>query len=293
MKNYFLLACLFLSFASCYFYRPLSLAEIEEVESNSVQNFRLYPATESHHKRIDLIRQTETETDSNDDCETVDVDYHPLGFDLGNGLFFDLNGNLSLRIDSLLGIQKGENYRIRQTDWSAAPRVVFYEDEQYCYSRQAKSGQTREFCTGQIEYKENGLQYFWNDNLQYSIEEKEDTTTLTYRLFQYSVHLFKERDNHFFTKGLFNDRNYSIDNGVLNLRNRYTIQHNPQTKAIEIYTRGLRRNRLSHQIKIGEDAIILYGNTVIGKKITYSEDGFAVYHGNNQNPVLQMEKLPW
>ena len=45
--------------------------------------------------RLDIIRQTESETDSQGHSQTKDVDLSPFGVDLGDGLFLDLNGNLS------------------------------------------------------------------------------------------------------------------------------------------------------------------------------------------------------
>ncbi len=46
--------------------------------------------------RIDLHRETRTETDSDGDSHTENVEYSPVGVYLGSGVFLDLNGNLSL-----------------------------------------------------------------------------------------------------------------------------------------------------------------------------------------------------
>lgn len=46
--------------------------------------------------RIDLHRETRTETDSDGDSHTENVDYNPVGVYMGNGVFLDLSGNLSL-----------------------------------------------------------------------------------------------------------------------------------------------------------------------------------------------------
>ncbi|MEW6282618.1 MAG: hypothetical protein AB1758_28675 [Candidatus Eremiobacterota bacterium] len=46
--------------------------------------------------RIDLHRETRTERDSDGDSHTEDVPYSPVGVYLGNGIFLDTNGNLSL-----------------------------------------------------------------------------------------------------------------------------------------------------------------------------------------------------
>lgn len=46
--------------------------------------------------RLDLHRETRTETDSDGDSHTEDVEYSPVGVYMGSGVFLDLNGNLSL-----------------------------------------------------------------------------------------------------------------------------------------------------------------------------------------------------
>ena len=64
----------------------------------------LQPDFELYDLRIDLIRNTTTE-EVNDSTETEkEMPYHRLGFNLGNGLYYDLNENLCLRLTDLFNI---------------------------------------------------------------------------------------------------------------------------------------------------------------------------------------------
>ena len=54
---------------------------------------------------VDLVRNTTTETDSEGDTETVDVPLSDVGIYLGDGIFFDSNGNLSLIPARAFGVQ--------------------------------------------------------------------------------------------------------------------------------------------------------------------------------------------
>ena len=58
---------------------------------------------------VDLIRQTTTETDTDSDGDTTttteDVPLSPIGVYLGDGIFFDSNGNLSLVPARAFGVQ--------------------------------------------------------------------------------------------------------------------------------------------------------------------------------------------
>ncbi|MCP4135411.1 MAG: hypothetical protein GY754_30860 [bacterium] len=65
--------------------------------------------------RIDLFRQTtmrsntQTHLDGND---TVPKPYHYIGVDIGNGIFFDANMNLSLDLLKLMQVDKNKDFKV-------------------------------------------------------------------------------------------------------------------------------------------------------------------------------------
>ncbi|MEQ8532406.1 MAG: hypothetical protein RIB86_11165, partial [Imperialibacter sp.] len=74
------------------------------------------PAFDRYSLRADLIRQ-KTYSYINDQYHEQPVSYHPLGFELGNGLFFDLNKNLSLDLAYLLKLDKNRDFKLKMTTY--------------------------------------------------------------------------------------------------------------------------------------------------------------------------------
>ena len=75
------------------------------MKKTSFHNMELSPGQEHNELRIDVIRQvTETYVDGTT-TYYEDVPYHSVGLDLSNGLFYDMNGNLSFRLDYLSSVE--------------------------------------------------------------------------------------------------------------------------------------------------------------------------------------------
>ncbi len=91
--------------------------ESKEPFSNTASTFQqleLNPAYELEELRIDIIRREETTSDGDGNSSSEKVDYHPLGFDLGNGLFYDLNGNLALRLKHLFDLDGQDDFTVKR-----------------------------------------------------------------------------------------------------------------------------------------------------------------------------------
>lgn len=71
---------------------------IENTDRSIFQPLVLIPDYDICNIRIDLIRQTNKEQVNDSATEAEKIPYHPVGFYLGNGLFLDLNDNLSLLV---------------------------------------------------------------------------------------------------------------------------------------------------------------------------------------------------
>lgn len=92
----------------------LSLHEINSLDKNSFDALQLDPGVEANDLRVDVIRNTTLVYIDEYQYMEQPVPYHPLGFDLGNGLFYDLNGNLSFRIDYLLDFNPEDSFSIEE-----------------------------------------------------------------------------------------------------------------------------------------------------------------------------------
>jgi hypothetical protein len=98
----------------CVSCATLNVDEIRNLHKTAFDPLELKPGYETNNLRIDLIRKTFTENVSDSVTETKDTPYHPLGFDIGNGLFYDINENLCLRLDFLLGYSSDKNFEIHE-----------------------------------------------------------------------------------------------------------------------------------------------------------------------------------
>ncbi len=104
-------------------------------ERQDFEPLKIELAYELYGLRIDVRRQTTTTTTTTTDSkgntvtqtQTVNVPYHYIGVDLGNGLFLDANGNLSLNILSLLGKSNRDDFAITQKSTGLLSRDIVYE----------------------------------------------------------------------------------------------------------------------------------------------------------------------
>ena len=88
---------------------------IENSDRSIFQPSVLIPDYDICDIRIDVIRQTNEERVNDSTTKTEKIPYHPVGFYLGNGLFLDLNDNLSFLVPKLLHISCDENFTIKQS----------------------------------------------------------------------------------------------------------------------------------------------------------------------------------
>ena len=99
----------------CISCATLNVDEIRDLHRTEFNPVELKPGYEINNLRIDLIRRNYTENVNDSVTETKDSPYHPFGFDLGNGLFYDMNENLCLKLDYLLGYSADKDFEIHES----------------------------------------------------------------------------------------------------------------------------------------------------------------------------------
>ncbi len=109
----FLLFSKLKSFRMINWYPFLCLVFLNPVFDNTESDRTFEPAFDIYEQRIDVIRQRESFA-LDDQCVTEDIPYHPVGIDLGNGLFFDLNCNLSLLINKLPWVENEHEFSVEK-----------------------------------------------------------------------------------------------------------------------------------------------------------------------------------
>lgn len=84
---------------------PFNPEDIAQLPKARISTLYPQPNYEIFEFRFDILRQTESNSDGDGNSSTDDVDYHVAGYNLGGGLFWDLNDNFSFRLDYLLAIE--------------------------------------------------------------------------------------------------------------------------------------------------------------------------------------------
>lgn len=293
MKSIFLLASLML-LSGCNiisYTKPIPIDEINSLHSNAIKHLELKVSTQTDNLRIDIIRQTETEEDSDGDCETVDVPYHPLGFDLGNGLFFDFNNNLSFRIDSLLSLKGNEDFELVKKIYRVQSKIS-RTDNQTCISRIGFNGKNRENCLGIMEYKSNGMRYFSRQKLVYELTQNEKMNKVSFEpRFGRSIDIFSEGENNFVFRQRKFERRFFLDKNQINLRNKYLVERNSFENTLDIYLLTRKSQYLLYKIKIDKQKMIVYNKNNYGMVINYSPTKISIKNNDDVNANLSFERV--
>lgn len=121
--------CASLLFTGCYTLDK-SLTDNPSLRVPSAP-FNMQMAAEVAEFRIDLVRQTHMETESDASgtgthTSTENIPYHPLGVYLGEGVFVDVNNNLSINVLALLEEQLPNKCAIteQERNWVRSRRIL-------------------------------------------------------------------------------------------------------------------------------------------------------------------------
>ncbi|MGD1892731.1 MAG: hypothetical protein ACFB15_19360 [Cyclobacteriaceae bacterium] len=99
---------------------------------DGLQELQLSTGYDVYGLRIDLIRQVTTDGDGN----SCPMPYHYLGVNLGNGLFYDANNNLTLNLDQLPELRQVEDFTIRKRERGRWNRIETYRKHDQLFSRE-------------------------------------------------------------------------------------------------------------------------------------------------------------
>ena len=241
----------------------------------------LNPTYDLFNLRFDIIRQTE-EIEKNDSTKKREnVDYHKLGFDLGNFLFVDLNGNLVLRIDQMLGITEKEPFTLlKETPqfWSNSYGKIYYRytDGQFSsktfFNRRFwEQFHTEKFGTSVEVYRRN----------HYVCSIEQDFDGLYYKYGNMRINqIYNGGNQHYNTsKHTFWGTEYFLENGAAYIGRQFIIDTNDQERTVEIYGWSRHRKfRPLYAIKLNDREMIIHSRWNNGYYIEYSPTEVKIYH---------------
>lgn len=272
----------------------LNKQEIKFTKKIHFQDLNLTAGEEHNELRIDVIRQvTETYIDGSttyyDDGSTIyyeDVPYHPLGFDLGNGLFYDLNGNLSFRLDHLLDFDPNEPFEISKNIRPENESNTFL----YTYINEALALTRLPQRNSRIQYHKESLQdssvFMKNARFLYAMSKTDSSLSYTFRNNK-PLKIYKIDELSYYTfrrKKLREFRN--IDNTLL-LGKTFIVRLSDDKNTITINSPWREQYNKKPKLTIQKDAnsIFIYSKGYKGKKIEFTKNGLFVT-GTKHKPIL-------
>lgn len=151
----------------------LSIQKIKSIEYNA---FNLQPAHDPYHLRFDIIRQSEVSNILDSVKNEEPLPYHPLGFDLGNSLFFDLNGNLSLRLDQYLALNP-QHFYLMYAWRQHTTKGVYYQWQQDTFFVNRTKIKTPAYRFHLQEHQDTSF-YMVHNKIKYWINRQDSTTSM-------------------------------------------------------------------------------------------------------------------
>ena len=257
-------------------FATLNISEIKNLVKSEFDSLRLKPDYETNNLRIDLIRQTYTESVNDSTTETKNTPYHPLGFDIGNGLFYDLNENLCFRIDYLLGISSNSNFEIKKINKPEKNKGIVlytYNNDSLTLSYPPRK---KVFYRYHRIGNPDSISYMYKNRMKYAIIKSDTSMIYTGRKKTWNV-INKLDTNQYVLDNKRKRENYRISDNDIFLENDYIVSLTNDNSTVEICKQGKRKNRILYYIVRSKDKIFIYNKKYFGRKIEYDKNSIIVY----------------
>ena len=268
MRYKYLLLLLFIIYGCA----PLKKTIIENTERLYFQPLVLIPDYDIYDIRIDIIRQTDEKEVDESTTKTEEVPYHPVGFYLGNGLFVDLNDNISLLVPKLLNVDSNEDFVIKQKQ----PGIFFKSTTIYAKTDSlfiAKNGGLIKLKTKKIIDKNDSTAIIKGGLFsKYKIIESD--SSITYRSGLAKTVIHKNKEGYFYKTWLWKKEYKQIESDI-HIGKKYIIRN--LGDRIEILTKGmLNKERLAYRIIKSDDRIYIFDSFYRGLEIVQTKNEIKV-----------------
>jgi hypothetical protein len=250
--------------------------EIKNLDKVEFEPLHLTPDRETNDLRVDLIRQTHKERVNDSTRETEDTPYHPIGFDLGNGLYYDLNQNLSLRLDYLLDFSPDNDFEVHKiTRPQKNSGIVIYRFNNDTLTTTYPSRKRAHYYHHQVE-NHDSVSYMYKKRLRYNIIETDTSLVYSGRRIKYDVIRKLDENKYLLDKRLWKV-NYEIKGNDIFLGKNYSVSLRNNNTTIEIKRHWRKKNTVIYTIERSKDKIFIYDKHYRGKKIELDKNDIAVY----------------
>ena len=266
----------------------LDIGEIRNHNKVEFESLRLVPGREINDLRIDLIRQTLVEHINDSTEKTEDTPYLPLGFDLGNGLFYDLDGNLSIRIDHLMSFSPDINFEIQEINRPEKNKGVityrFKNDSLFIISPLRK----RPLYCYHLIGKGDTLSVMYKRRMIYSIIETGTSMILSGKRWKWAT-INKLDENQYYLNKRKKRVDYKLIGNEIFLDNNYIVSLTNNTLTLKIKKQGIIKDRVLYTIENINDKIFIYNNKYHGLKIERDSSNIRIYRDNKLLVIYKMK----
>ncbi|NPA35786.1 MAG: hypothetical protein GXO47_02945 [Chlorobi bacterium] len=308
MKNPVIFIIAFLFVSSC---ATLNVSEVKNLDKQKFEPLNLKPDVDVDQVRIDIIRHkveyyyVDTEPNSLENSLTRDslfvntktkksnVPYHPMGFKLGNALFYDLNGNLCLRIDELFGVE--------DTSF-VLEKIKYPKRNKGIYKRKVENDtvSTSEPLSRKYSYRfhrvyvGDTLKVQRKNRIKYYVVNHDSTLTYIKGLTKKVIH--KIDNEHYYVNRNNKFNQFVLEDNEIRIQKIYLVRETDDGKTIEILKYRKKRPYVLYWIEKGDNKIFIYDRFYSGKKLEMRGDTLNLYankylyyrfvvHRNTENTV--------
>lgn len=255
----------------------LNISEIQELSKTRFDSLEIQPDVELYDFRIDIIRQTTEEQVNDSTTETKDVPYHFLGFNLGNGLFYDLNDNLSLRIDYLLNIDTKNYFEIEKV-YSKSKRNRKFKSHKGNFTIE-NTRKKEIYDKLQVKYFNDSLSISFRNKHRYSIV-KDDSLTKYMSTKRVLDKIQKKDKNFYYQKHKRSVDEYELVDKAIILDNKYKVTLNQTGDIIEIIRIGKKKDYPRYKIIRDDENLYIFNDKFYGKKIVMDDGEFTLFYND-------------
>lgn len=274
---------LFFSILSIIFYRcaTLNINDINRLDKTPFDSLMLYPGLEPNDLRIDVLRQQHIQSDITDSTGSgfiySDVPYSVVGFNLGNGMFYDRNMNLVFRIDHLLNFSPDSDFvlEIIKKPRNKKGRIEYSlknDTLSYYYPINPKIHESYHLVR-----KGDTMFYYRKNHLLLSVLKTD--TSLAYGRNRIRFNLITADGNiHYYSSGRGRRSEYFRLHRNIYLSNQYLISLSDDRTTIYIKKQGKKRNRNLYTIVRNNHLIFVYNKQYNGYKIEIKNNSLTVFY---------------
>ncbi len=260
-------------------------------ENNKIEadDLKLEIGYDVYHFKVDLIRNTRTETRTTTDAQgisrtettQIDVPYHYLGVRFGNGLFYDYNKNLCVDLIKFYGMDE-ENFLIKLKGKGLFSPSVEYKKINNNFEREVKAlfgNKTKaEFKDNEI-YIEEGL---FQTDAEINISENEiEFNPKGVFGFLSKARIKSTPPSAVEFPGFWKDEIFTQDSSdKITLSDSFSIRKDKNEIVFEY--KGLFNSRKSYHFMKTENGFIFYDEKYHGVKVEKHNNTITVYSDNKK-----------